>query len=232
MLRRQAVVFVCIFRSRAPSSIFRDVFQLIRGASHLVGMPPDESSFWLARFFPIYHIYSGIVALPFITSVTSSFVPLAWFLVLGPSYSLMAAGTAFLMPQVPCEDKPVTQAPRFGTTKQRKLSKTNPTCPRFVCASSLYLPRTHSFHNGWMVAAKRVLSTALTVLLAVDLFPPFQERHEDNPEMTTHTFTAVPQSGGGELSCSLCERPATRRSGARPRIVYSFRRRYPISHFV
>ena len=49
----------------------------------------------------------------------------------------------------------------------------------------------------------------------------FQERHEDNPELTNHTFTAVQQPGSGELICSLCERPASRRSGACARIVVS-----------
>lgn len=44
----------------------------------------------------------------------------------------------------------------------------------------------------------------------IQLFP--QERHADTPELVNHTFTAVETAGSGELLCSLCERPASRRS--------------------
>lgn len=38
-----------------------------------------------------------------------------------------------------------------------------------------------------------------------------QERHADTPELTSHTFTPIQTPGSGELTCSLCDRPATRR---------------------
>lgn len=38
-----------------------------------------------------------------------------------------------------------------------------------------------------------------------------QERHADTPELTSHTFTPVQTPGSGELTCSLCDRPASRR---------------------
>ncbi|CAM9759100.1 unnamed protein product [Scytosiphon promiscuus] len=42
-------------------------------------------------------------------------------------------------------------------------------------------------------------------------FVCFAERHADTPELTSHTFTAASTPGSGELLCSLCDRPASRR---------------------
>lgn len=47
--------------------------------------------------------------------------------------------------------------------------------------------------------------------LFIQLFP--QERHADTPELINHTFTAIETAGISELLCSLCDRPASRRSG-------------------
>lgn len=48
-------------------------------------------------------------------------------------------------------------------------------------------------------------------LVPFQTFP--QERHADTPELINHTFTAIETAGSGELICSLCDRPASRRSG-------------------
>ena len=72
---------------------------------------------------------------------------------------------------------------------------------RFITISCLFLP-------ACVVAMFIPLSRSCGPLR---LFP--QERHADTPELINHTFTAIETAGSGELLCSLCDRPAARRSG-------------------